>query len=262
MKPAKSIIFFLPAVFLFSGCYTQFLMVDQTPSKADEVSFVVDSATGDTVRIIKQTDTVYTRDHQTCIWERDLMGYPRLRCYDSYYPSHWFYYNYSPWWYYDRYPYYSGGRYYGGRRHHHYHHGGTSGGSANPEPALPSGGSYNSRSRGVPDLKARGTSGGSSGSAATKKSSSGSGSTVTPGPAPSSQPSGERSPSVRDRSLGVPDAGARQQTPSEPRQSGSINQPTAQPSAPSSVSPPQQQQSAPPKQESEPHSRRRETRSW
>lgn len=262
MKPVRLILFLLGAVFLFSGCYTQFLMVDKVPPQADEVSFVVDSATGDTVRVIRQTDTVYTRDNQTCIWERDLMGYPRLRCYDSYYPSHWFYYNYSPWWYYDRYPYYSGGHYYGGRRHRHYYHGGSSGGSSNPEPALPSGGSYNSRSRGVPDLKATGTSGGSSGSATTKRSSSGSASTGTTGPEPSSVAPEQRTPSVRDRSTGVPDAGARQQTPSVPRQSGSINQPAAPTSAPPSVSPPQQQQSAPPKQGTEPHSRRRETRSW
>lgn len=91
----------LLAAVIFSGCYTRFAQKDQTPPPppAEQVEWVVDSATGDTVTVIKQVDTIRVEDNKTCVWERDLMGYPQLRCYDSFYPRDWFWYNNSPWWY-------------------------------------------------------------------------------------------------------------------------------------------------------------------
>jgi len=155
------------------GCYTQFKLVDQTPppaAAAPQEEWVVDSATGDTVKVIKQTDTIQENNSQTCVWERDLMGYPYLRCYDSFYPRDWFWYNNSPWWYrndpywydYNRCPRYyfydpscgccryTGTSYYdGGHRYPSYHHGGS--GETKSGPAIPGGSSIPPRTRGIPD---------------------------------------------------------------------------------------------------------------
>lgn len=149
MKTFQWLISTVIATAVLSGCYTQFAMVDKTPPR-EEVSWVVDSTTGDSVKIINRTDTVYTHAWQTCIWERDLMGYPCLRCYDSFYPRDWFYYHYSPWWYYD-YPYY-----YGGRRHYRHRRYEVITEPSKTEPDGPSGSSYRSPTRGIPDPKAEG----------------------------------------------------------------------------------------------------------
>lgn len=97
MKPA---VFLLQAVLIlfFSGCYTQFVVVDRSPPP-ETVEYRIDTLTGDTVKVIRQMDTIRTKDRETCVWERDLLGYPHLRCYNSYYPHDWFWYNNSPWWY-------------------------------------------------------------------------------------------------------------------------------------------------------------------
>ena len=162
------------STFLFTGCYTQFVMVDQKPPPEPTVDWVIDSTTGDTVKVIKQVDTIRTRDRETCIWERDLMGYPHLRCYNSYYNSDWFYYNNSPWWYrndpywYDynrcpRYYYYdpscgccryTSDRYYRNSRYDHYYEGSSGSGST---PPAASGSHYRSRARGIPDPKSAGS---------------------------------------------------------------------------------------------------------
>jgi len=63
-----------------TGCYTRFAEFEPVSAKA-------------------AADTVKTADTETCIWERDLTGYPRLRCYPAHYPRQWYMYNYSPWWY-------------------------------------------------------------------------------------------------------------------------------------------------------------------
>jgi len=66
-----------------AGCYTRFAEFEPVSEKA-------------------AADTVQPQDSEICIWERDLTGYPRLRCYPSYYPRQWYLYNYSPWWYQNR----------------------------------------------------------------------------------------------------------------------------------------------------------------
>lgn len=153
---------------LFTGCYTHFATLDQTPP-VDTVTWVVDSATGDSTRVIRRTDTIQANNQQNCLWERDLMGYPRLRCYDSFYSRNWLSYNNSPWWYrndpffydYDRCPRYyyydpscgcceySGVWDYRSNRYHDVPLGGSSS-SSNGDPVVPSGSSYRSRVRGVP----------------------------------------------------------------------------------------------------------------
>jgi hypothetical protein len=59
---------------------------------------VVDS-TGDTVKVITKVDTIIQKENEVCVWERDLMGYPQLRCYKTNYPRSWMLYNNTPWWY-------------------------------------------------------------------------------------------------------------------------------------------------------------------
>ncbi len=85
------------SIFLFSGgCYTQFASLNN--SVPEKITNVVDS-TGDTVKVIQKTDTILQKEREVCVWERDLLGYPHLRCYKSYYPRDWFVYNNTPWWY-------------------------------------------------------------------------------------------------------------------------------------------------------------------
>ncbi|MBN1128885.1 MAG: hypothetical protein JXA71_07860 [Chitinispirillaceae bacterium] len=70
---------------LMCGCYTQFAAVEQRPDTKRQVDMM--------------PDTLQTSDNETCVWERDLMGFPYLRCYKGYYPREWYQYNFSPWWY-------------------------------------------------------------------------------------------------------------------------------------------------------------------
>lgn len=78
------------------GCYTRFATVENvspTPEQAE-----------------KAPDTLNPADDETCVWERDLMGFPYLRCYKGYYPADWYRYNFSPWWYHGDAHRYSGNR--------------------------------------------------------------------------------------------------------------------------------------------------------
>ena len=86
----------LGVILISAGCYTQFALVDK--AVPETIKTVVDSV-GDTVKVIKQTDTVFQKEHEVCVWERDLLGYPHLRCYKSFYPRDWFVYQNTPWWY-------------------------------------------------------------------------------------------------------------------------------------------------------------------
>jgi hypothetical protein len=86
--------------FVLSGCYTQFSTLEPAPPshQARDTVVTVDSS-GDTVTSIKQVDTIVKQEQRTCIWGRDMFGYPQLQCYDSYYPHDYYTYNYAPWWY-------------------------------------------------------------------------------------------------------------------------------------------------------------------
>lgn len=89
-----AIVFCAAALLMFAeGCYTKFAVFE--PASV--------TAKADTVRAADA-------DRETCIWERDLMGYPYLHCYPSYYPRQWYLYNYSPWWYHNDRHLYSAGQ--------------------------------------------------------------------------------------------------------------------------------------------------------
>jgi hypothetical protein len=85
--------------FLMTGCYTKFVTNQRVSN--ENVTAVIDSTTGDTVKVINRIDTVVQKEREVCVWERDLMGYPRLRCYKTFYPRDWYVYNNTPWWYND-----------------------------------------------------------------------------------------------------------------------------------------------------------------
>ncbi|KMQ50599.1 hypothetical protein CHISP_2450 [Chitinispirillum alkaliphilum] len=93
-------------VFVFSGllliflngCYTQFATMDRELIPKKQYT-MIDPETGDTVRVIHRVDTVERRDREICVWERDLAGFPRLRCFRSNYSKDWYHFNNLPWWY-------------------------------------------------------------------------------------------------------------------------------------------------------------------
>ena len=270
-------------VFL-TGCYTQLTTIDRTPppQPKEEVEWVVDSATGDTVKVVRQVDTIQTEDHQTCIWERDLMGYPHLRCYDSFYPRDWFYYNNSPWWYrndpywYDysrcpRYYYYdpscgccryTADFYHTDRRH--YDRDGIQ--YEKTEPSGPSG--YRSRVRGVPNPGTAGPSKSSSRVSSGTSTQSSTGSADNKTIVVPEDENGKKTVIVNERRSGVPAAGTAAPVTSSPKttvkkaSSGSGNSSSqSSPSAnPSTNSP--RQQSHPANQNDERRPRRRNPRSW
>jgi ABC-type Fe3+-hydroxamate transport system substrate-binding protein len=87
------------SVVLLSGCYTQFATLDryqQAPAQPKE-EIIVDS-TGDTVKVVREKDTVLITDRRVSYWERDMFGRPRLRVYNNYYDTDWYSYSYRPWW--------------------------------------------------------------------------------------------------------------------------------------------------------------------
>lgn len=88
----------LAVCFALGGCYTRFASIEQDRIAPGMVTAYIDSS-GKTVKVVRRIDTVKSTERETCIWERDLIGLPYLRCYKGYYPSQWYLYNYSPWWY-------------------------------------------------------------------------------------------------------------------------------------------------------------------
>ncbi len=94
---SRGLVLLVAGLFVITGCYTQFVTNQRISS--ENVTAVIDSTTGDTVKVINRIDTIVQKEREVCVWERDLMGYPRLRCYKSYYPRDWYVYNNTPWWY-------------------------------------------------------------------------------------------------------------------------------------------------------------------
>lgn len=95
MRIKNLFVILLPMISI--GCYTQLATLDYSPPQ-QEVITEVDS-TGDTVKIIREVDTIVSREKETCVWVRDYTGYPRLKCYSTYYPRAWITYSNTPWWY-------------------------------------------------------------------------------------------------------------------------------------------------------------------
>ncbi|MDG5815869.1 hypothetical protein QA601_12325 [Chitinispirillales bacterium ANBcel5] len=96
MKRLISLFSIAPTLLLLSGCYTQFLRTDST--HAPQTKMVVNSE-GDSVKVVRQVDTITTTDREICVWQRDIAGYPRLRCFRSNYTQNWHFYQNLPWWY-------------------------------------------------------------------------------------------------------------------------------------------------------------------
>jgi hypothetical protein len=133
------------ATLLLSGCYTQFSTLD--PYYRPQEQFSSPDSASDSTIAASRVDTIVVKEREHCFWERDLLGYPRLRCYESYYHRDWFLYNRTPWWYrsdpywfdYNRCPrYYYYDRDCGCCRyhssHHHHYYGGKPGGSTPVSP--------------------------------------------------------------------------------------------------------------------------------
>jgi len=171
---------------IFSGCYTRLGSLEQPGDQyiAEGTDSLIDS-TSPSARV----DTIIYKEKEICIWERDFTGMPRLRCFPSYYPRDWYFYNNSPWWFrnstywYDykrcpRYYYFDSNcsccRYY----HHHpypYGHGGGGGKGGSGGPGSSSGTPNRSRGGGsgssVPAPQGGATLPKSSGSSVEQKSS-------------------------------------------------------------------------------------------
>jgi hypothetical protein len=82
-----------------TGCYTQFAVIERQGDKPDPYIETYVDSTGDTVKVVRQKDTVEIERHQVCYWQRDWFGRPVLRCYRTYYDDDWHYYYDYPWWY-------------------------------------------------------------------------------------------------------------------------------------------------------------------
>jgi hypothetical protein len=82
VKPANlsHVLLVAASLLAIGGCYTRF-------------------ATFEAESVTPKADTLRAADKETCIWERDLTGYPSLHCYPPYYPRQWYLYQYAPWWY-------------------------------------------------------------------------------------------------------------------------------------------------------------------
>lgn len=92
MQNARSfapILLSLLLLMLLGGCYTQ---LATRPVLSDVPPEAIDSAA------LAGRDTVIVKDHKVCYEEYNLLGYPEVRCYDTYYPYGWHRYYNQPWW--------------------------------------------------------------------------------------------------------------------------------------------------------------------
>jgi hypothetical protein len=80
------------------GCYTRFAQVDWQSVTPDDRPSAANTASGSSEKA-GPVDTLKTDGNETCVWERDLMGFPYLRCYKGFYPREWYRNNFTPWWY-------------------------------------------------------------------------------------------------------------------------------------------------------------------
>jgi hypothetical protein len=90
----KRIVILILCVLAFSGCYTQFAMVN----RGGPEGMPPDSVMGQDSSQSRIRDTVRIKDREVCYWTRDIWGRPELRCDDSYYGRDWYRYNNYPWW--------------------------------------------------------------------------------------------------------------------------------------------------------------------
>jgi hypothetical protein len=129
---------------MFSGCYTEFAVIhDQPMQMPTQITYQIDSITGDTIKVVHQIDTITKT--KNCYWIRNFWGQPEYHCdgdgynsvgayYSNGYNSSWYDYNENPWWY--RSYSYSDGAFWGYPRSYYGHdrdwYGGGGGGSYSP----------------------------------------------------------------------------------------------------------------------------------
>ena len=91
MKRLPIIIFLsLFTEMILSGCYTQFATLDRRAETESAPSTTDTDSAGDSIQATQRIDTVTIRERETCYWERDFFGRPRLRCYRNYYDDDWY----------------------------------------------------------------------------------------------------------------------------------------------------------------------------
>ncbi|MFW5785532.1 MAG: hypothetical protein ACOCW1_05035 [Chitinispirillaceae bacterium] len=90
IRAASGVLLMVVLSITLSGCYTKFASYDNEVLPEEEGS-----------REKEQVDTIVTREREICVWERDMFGYPELRCYQTNYSWSWYDFNNTPWWYRD-----------------------------------------------------------------------------------------------------------------------------------------------------------------
>jgi hypothetical protein len=141
MKHLKKLLIPLTAffcAFILSGCYTKIASYQNETIPSSGSGGCVDC----------RDEAPASDRRQICVWERDIFGFPEMRCYYTNYASSWMYFHSTPWWYRSNYGWYdtrgcpayyyydrTSGicRYYGGS----YSSGGGSGGSSQPSGGSP-----------------------------------------------------------------------------------------------------------------------------
>ncbi|MDR2577920.1 MAG: hypothetical protein LBC70_03780 [Chitinispirillales bacterium] len=117
----------LLCAFFFGGCYTQLMSYQGETMHSGRSSnlYAGDCADGGCPQ------EVPPNRREVCVWERDIFGFPDLRCYNTNYSSAWIYFHNTPWWYRDTYgwhdyrgcpPYYYYDRIAGICRYHDHRH--------------------------------------------------------------------------------------------------------------------------------------------
>ena len=98
MDNAKKILILLPVLccaFLFGGCYTKLASYQNETMAASGGGC---SDCGDEAPVNNR--------REVCVWERDIFGFPEMRCYTTNYSSSWMYFHSTPWWYRSNYRWY------------------------------------------------------------------------------------------------------------------------------------------------------------
>jgi hypothetical protein len=102
MYHSKKLLIPLTAVFcafLSAGCYTKIA------SFQNETMPTSASAAGSGCADCRDEAPVSDR-REICVWERDIFGWPEMRCYTTNYASSWMYFHNTPWWYRNNYGWY------------------------------------------------------------------------------------------------------------------------------------------------------------
>ncbi|MDR3013727.1 MAG: hypothetical protein LBU70_11080 [Chitinispirillales bacterium] len=82
----------LLCVFLFADCYTQLMTYQGETLGAHPRRVARDCSDCEDV-------APSAAWREVCVWERDIFGYPEMRCYNTNHHSAWVYFHNTPWWY-------------------------------------------------------------------------------------------------------------------------------------------------------------------